>query len=54
MSRDPRTDAWIEAVASVAGSYELADLPCPLSVESDLMREGYFLTPLKDYTDGES
>lgn len=44
MSRDPITEERIDVLLAVAGSYQDHDTLVPLSVETDLMREGVFLS----------
>lgn len=44
MSHDPITEARIDALLAVASVHDAADTIIPLAVETDLMREGVFLS----------
>ncbi|WP_445392357.1 hypothetical protein ACUDTL_16710 [Stenotrophomonas pavanii] len=48
MSRDPITDAYIDALLLEGDIHEAVYGSTPLDIETDLLREGVFLYPLND------
>jgi hypothetical protein len=54
MSRDPHTNDRIDYLMAVAGLSNEALGVTPLSIETDLMREGVFLSLPYENEDGET